>query len=387
MTQPDKGPTTVSGEVQITPPEQTSIYTKEQVASAPANETPREGKISIVFSVCNEEGSLPLLFEGLRKLASSEEGAWEFLFVDDGSKDRSAALVRAFRKEGVPDADIRLIRFSRNFGHEAAMIAGIDHATGEAVICMDADLQHPLEKIPEMITSFREGKAIVMMNRQANRGNSLAGNFFSSLFYGIINGLSKEHLQKNSSDFFLISREVAELLRNDFRERNRFLRGILQIIGFPLGTLNYEAPARKAGKTKYSFLKLTRLTARAITSFSNAPLYLGIWFGFVFALLSVTLGLYSLWVYFFGQTPPSGYTTIILFLSVSFAILFFLIGIIGIYIGYLFDEQKKRPLYIVGESFPPVNPLPPAKLVSSREPVTTRKSLGSRKNHDLLRNP
>jgi dolichol-phosphate mannosyltransferase len=104
-----------------------------------------------------------------------------------------------------------------------------------------------------------------------------------------------------------------------------------------------------AGKTKYSFLKLTRLTAQAITSFSNAPLYLGIWFGFLFSLLSLILGLYSLWIFFFGEMPPSGYTTIILFLSVSFAILFFLVGIIGIYTGYLFDEQKKRPIYIIEE--------------------------------------
>ncbi|HRV89054.1 MAG TPA: glycosyltransferase family 2 protein [Prolixibacteraceae bacterium] len=318
-------------------------------------------KVSVIFSVFNEEGSLPALFNGLRQLAGRQGGEWEFLFVDDGSNDASAALIRQFCTEATPEVTVRLIRFSRNFGHEAAMIAGIDHASGEALLCLDADLQHPLAMIPGMIDRYRKGKEIVIMNRKSNLGNSPAGNFFSSLFYGLINRLSPDKLQKNSSDFFLISRQVAELLRHDFRERNRFLRGIIQIIGFPSDALTYEAPARIAGKTKYSFLKLTRLTARAITSFSNAPLYLGIWFGFFFALLSLILGLYSLWVFFFGQTPPSGYTTIILFLSVSFAILFFLIGIIGIYTGYLFDEQKKRPLYIVEESVPPAKPSSPTK--------------------------
>ncbi|HNZ69562.1 MAG: glycosyltransferase family 2 protein [Prolixibacteraceae bacterium] len=309
----------------------------------------KPGKISIAFSVFNEEGSLSRLFPALRELTGHHPGDWEFLFVDDGSTDGSAEAIRRFREKELPGCTIRMIRFSRNFGHEAAMIAGIDNATGDAVICMDADLQHPLEMVPEMINSYQKGFSIVTMNRNSNKGNSLAGNFFSSLFYGLINRLSSDKLQKNSSDFFLISKEVAQVLRNNYRERNRFLRGIIQIIGFSATSLEYDAPDRVAGKTKYSFLKLTRLTAQAITSFSNAPLYLGIWFGFLFSLLSLILGLYSLWIFFFGEMPPSGYTTIILFLSVSFAILFFLVGIIGIYTGYLFDEQKKRPIYIIEE--------------------------------------
>ncbi len=335
MTQPESEHQTLSDRVGSAAPEKTPL--------------PQPGKVSIVFSVFNEEGSLPLLISGLREMTAHHSGEWEFLFVDDGSTDGSAQVISRFREQGIYGGTIRLLRFSRNFGHEAAMIAGIDHATGDAVIVMDADLQHPLGMIPAMISRHHEGFAIVTMNRHSNQGNSSTGSFFSSLFYGIINRLSSEKLQKNSSDFFLINREVATLLRHDFRERNRFLRGIIQIIGFSSTSLSYDAPDRVAGKTKYSFFKLTRLTAQAITSFSNAPLYLGIWFGFAFSLLSIILGLYSLGVFFFGQTPPSGYTTIILFLSVSFAILFFLMGIIGIYTGYLFDEQKKRPIYIMEE--------------------------------------
>lgn len=312
----------------------------------------KPSKVTLVFSVYDEEESLPDLINRVAAMAETTPFEFELIFVDDGSHDGSGNVILKFRERNMPRCQIKLIRFSRNFGHEAAMIAGIDHSTGDVVICMDADLQHPVELIPEMIARHEAGFSIVMMNREKNKGSSAAGNLFSSLFYSLINKLSTNKLKKSSSDFFLISRDVANLLKTSFRERNRFLRGIIQIIGFPATSLPYSAPARQSGKTKYSFLKLTKLTAQAITSFSNAPLYLGIWFGFIFSILSVILGIYSLWIFFFGETPPSGYTTIVLFLSVSFAILFFLVGIIGIYIGYLFDEQKKRPIYIIEKMTP-----------------------------------
>jgi polyisoprenyl-phosphate glycosyltransferase len=304
-------------------------------------------KISIVFSVYNEKESLPALFSRVTDMVLSSLSGFELIFVDDGSTDGSDKIILSFREKEMPHCQVRLIRLSRNFGHEAAMIAGIDQATGDAVICMDADLQHPLSLIPEMIARYKAGYAIVMMNRVKNQGKSRTGNLFSSFFYFLINKLSTHRLQKYSSDFFLVSNQVAGILKTSYRERNRFLRGIIQIIGFPTASIGYTAPERLSGITKYSFLRLSSLTARAITSFSNAPLYLGIWFGFIFSVLSVILGIYSLWVYFFGKTPPSGYTTIVLLLSVSFSILFFLVGIIGMYIGYLFDEQKKRPIYII----------------------------------------
>jgi glycosyltransferase involved in cell wall biosynthesis len=303
--------------------------------------------ISIVLSVYNEKESLPKLMNRFSEMAGASSYNFELIFVDDGSNDGSDSVIVGYRDMKIPHCRVRLIRFSRNFGHEAAMIAGIDFATGEAVICMDADLQHPFELIPQMIARFEAGFGVVTMIRKSNRGNSLAGNFFSSFFYFLINKLSAYRLQKNGSDFFLISRQIADILKSNYRERNRFLRGIIQIIGFPATSVSYIAPERVAGKTKYSFLKLTSLTTRAITSFSNAPLHLGIWFGFFFSFFSIILGIYTLCVFFFGKTPPSGYTTIVLFLSVSFSILFFMVGIIGIYVGYLFDEQKKRPIYVI----------------------------------------
>ncbi len=304
-------------------------------------------KISLVFSVFNEKETLPALIHRVNQIIATLPFHFELIFIDDGSIDGSDQVIRGFSGHATPNVKIRLFSLSRNFGHEAAMIAGIDHASGDAVICMDADLQHPPEMIPEMIARFGEGNHIVTMIRSKNEGVSKRSAWFSRLFYRLINKTSAIRLQENASDFFLISQQVADILRNDFRERKRFLRGIIQTIGFPAVSLTYTAPARAAGKSKYSLFKLTTLSLNAITSFSKAPLYLGVWFGFFFALLSVILSLYSLWIYFFGVTPPSGYTTIILFLSISFSILFFLVGIIGIYVGYLFDEQKKRPIYII----------------------------------------
>ena len=307
--------------------------------------------ISVVFSVFNERESLPLLFSRVKEEISPLPYNFELIFVDDGSTDGSEQVIRSFTAEESSNCRMQMIRFSRNFGHEAAMTAGIDHSRGYAVICMDADLQHPPELIGKMIACFESGNDIVTMIRSRNNALSSLNNRFSTLFYKIINLLSPVSLKENAYDFFLVSGKVAAILRSNFRERNRFLRGIVQTLGFPHTSLEYAAPARVAGKTKYPFLKLSALTLQALVSFSKTPLFLGIWFGFLFALLSLILGIYTLSIFLFGTTPPSGYTTIVLFLSLSFSILFFLIGIIGIYIGYLFDEQKQRPLYLVKEFY------------------------------------
>lgn len=307
-------------------------------------------KISVVFSVYNESESLTALFREITDMTNAAEYSIEWIFVNDGSKDDSLEKIRTFCHTAVvPGSEISYLSFSRNFGHEAAMIAGIDMATGDAIICMDADLQHPVPLIPEMVRAHQKGYDIVTMVRTKNEGVNRINNFLSGAFYRIMNHYSKQKLVENASDFFLIARPVAEVLKKNYRESNRFLRGIVQTLGYNSTSIEYIAPARKAGKTKYSLIKLISLTVNAFTSFSKAPLSLGIWFGFIFALISLVLGIYTLWTYFFGQAPPSGYTTIVLFISLSFSILFFLIGIIGIYVGYLFDEQKKRPLYLIQE--------------------------------------
>jgi len=303
--------------------------------------------LSIVVSVFNEEEMLGAFTDSVSKVVSEHGIEAEIIFVNDGSSDNSLFILKDLQNK-MPNL-IQIIDFSRNFGHEAAMIAGIDHAKGDSIVCLDADLQHPPVEIPKMLDKKAEGYDIVTMLRETREDNSWVKNKLSNYFYRIINRLSDHKLDENASDFFLISSRVANVLKNDFRERNRFLRGFIQIVGFKKTTLSYVAPKRLAGQSKYSFFKLIKLSSNAVVAFSKFPLFLGIYIGVVLALFSLVLGIYTLWQYIFGNTPPSGYTTIVLFMSLSFSALFILIGIIGTYVGYIFDENKARPIYIVRE--------------------------------------
>jgi len=301
--------------------------------------------ISIVVSVYNEEEVLRTFHENLEGTIVENGLDAEIVYVNDGSRDNSIHILRELKSKS-PNL-VRVINFSKNFGHEAAMIAGIDYSRGKAVVCMDSDLQHPPSLIPSLVKKFEEGFDIVNMVREKREDNGWLKNKLSGLFYRFINKLSDQKLQENASDFFLISERVVDVLRNNFRERNRFLRGFIQIIGFNKTTESFIAPKRPAGESKYSFLRLISLSVNAIISFSKFPLYLGIYFGLLFVVFSLVLSVYTLYVYFFGNTPPSGYTTLVLFMSISFSILFILIGIIGVYVGYNFDESKKRPIYLI----------------------------------------
>lgn len=301
--------------------------------------------LSLVVSVYNEQEVLPLFLQELENIIAGLKIETELIIVNDGSTDGTIDVINQYKKSTL--LNILVIEFSRNFGHEAAMIAGIDHAHGKAIICMDSDLQHPPEQIGVMIEAFYKGAEIITMVREQRADNGAVKNWSSKKFYQFINRLSEFKLDENASDFFLISSRVANVLRKDYRERNRFLRGFIQIVGFPKRSIQYIAPRRVAGKSKYSFFKLLKLSANAVIAFSKFPLYLGIYIGGIFALFSLIIGLFTLWQYVFGNMPPSGYTTIVLFLSLSFSVLFILVGIVGTYVGYIFDENKARPIYII----------------------------------------
>ena len=302
---------------------------------------------SIVVSVYNEEQGILHFWESLKQELSIVDADFEIIFVNDGSLDSSVQIIKSFKSNS--KFTLKRIDFSKNFGHEAAMIAGIDYASGKAIICMDADLQHPPSVIPRMLEQFQLGSEVITMSRTSREDSSWFNSLASKLFYRIINRISPLELDENASDFFLISNNVANVLRADYRERNRFLRGFVQAVGFNRATLYYEAPKREFGESKYSFLKLFKLTFHAIAAFSKAPLYLGLVFGVIFGVFSLFLGAYSAVKYFSEDSIPSGYTTIVMFLSFNFTILFFLIGIIGMYVGYTFEESKKRPIYLVKE--------------------------------------
>lgn len=302
-------------------------------------------KISIIVSVYNEEKSLSLFYNELEQELKQIEATPEIIFVNDGSRDQSLTILKEF---AASNSTVRVINFSRNFGHEAAMLAGIDHCTGDFAVCLDADLQHPPKYIAEMLKKWQEGSDIVLMVRNDRKDGGIFRHITSKMFYGLTNRLLKANLEPNASDFFMISRRVANVLKSDYRERTRFVRGFIQIIGFNKTTIEYVAPPRVAGESKYSFFKLLTLSFSAISTLSKAPLKLGLWCGLLSGLFSVIVAVYSLVMWCIGETVP-GYTTLIIFLSFMFCINFIVIGIIGEYIGHLFDEAKNRPIYIVDE--------------------------------------
>lgn len=302
----------------------------------------RTEMLTVVVSVYNEEAALPLCHERLTEVLRESGRDYTLLFVNDGSRDRSAEILDRFAAE---DTRVRVLHFSRNFGHEAAMIAGIDYAEG-AVICMDADLQHPPQCIPAILAKLDEGFDVISMVRTANRSAGIIKNITSSAFYGVMNALSGTRFEKNASDFFAVSARAAEVLRNDYRERVRFLRGYVQSLGFRSTALQYEAAERAAGQSKYSLAKLFRFSMNTIMSFSDLPLRLGIYAGIASGLLGLILLIYSI-VMKVRIGAPAGYTTIIVVICFMFAVLFLILGIMGQYIGVLFEEVKGRPIYIV----------------------------------------
>lgn len=301
--------------------------------------------LSVVVSVYNEEQGIADFYNVLSTELSKLSCNYEILFVNDGSADGTLDLLRGFASA---DKTVRVINFSRNYGHESAMIAGIDYSKGDSIICMDSDLQHPPQKIAEMLRMKDNGFDIISMVRAERKDVGALHKMNSRLFYRLANSVSSVKLPENASDFFLISRPVADVLKTDFRERTRFLRGIIQMVGFSHTTLEYVAPERIAGKSKYSFWKLMKLSFSAISSLSNIPLRISLLMGILFGILSLVLIIYSI-VMRFMETPVSGYTTLIVFLCAFACILFFVLGIIGMYIGYIFDEVKQRPVYIVKE--------------------------------------
>lgn len=300
--------------------------------------------LSVVVSVYNEEQALPLFYETAKPILEDLPWDYELLFVNDGSQDGSREILSGLAQQ---DPQVRVVNFSRNFGHEAAMIAGIDYANGDAIVCMDADLQHPPECLPEIVERLSEGYGVISMVRLKNRSAGFVKNLTSAGFYHVINTLSDVRFEPNVSDFFAISRPAAEVLKKNYRERVRFLRGYVQNIGFRRTTLSYEAHDRVAGESKYSIRRLFTFSINTILCFSNLPLKLGIYAGILAALMGVVVMVYTLCT---RQGAPSGYATIVILNCFMFAVLFLIVGIIGEYIAILFSELKDRPIYIVEET-------------------------------------
>jgi len=301
-------------------------------------------KFSAIVSVYNEEPVIPMFWNELSiTLEQLKDYTFEVIFVNDGSSDKSGEIIDNLVSA---NTNTRAIHFSRNFGHEAAMLAGLEHAQGDFAICMDSDLQHPPSCIVQMVGKANEGYEVVTMVRNHRADGGLRKRLTSGLFYWIFNKLSHGQIEPNVSDFFMISKRVAEVVTTEYPERTRFLRGLIQSVGFKKASIPFVAPNRAAGQSKYSLTRLFFFSLSAIATFSHIPLRLGLAIGLLFGGFSFVVAIYSVVMKFLGE-PFSGYTTIVVLISLGFSLLFIVIGIIGEYIGYIFNEVKGRPTYII----------------------------------------
>lgn len=305
-----------------------------------------EKTLSVVVSCYNEELAIDRFYEETAGTLNKLSWDYELIFVNDGSQDKTADKLISFAEA---DKKVKVISFSRNFGHEAAMIAGLDYSSGDGIVCMDADLQHPPQYLSEIIKKFEAGYDIINMVRVKNESAGWFKNLASSAFYHLINLLSDVKFEPNASDFFAVSKRAAKVLKDNYREKVRFLRGYVQNIGFPRTTIEYEAGVRVAGESKYSIKKLMVFSLNTIMCFSNLPLKLGIYAGAGAGLLGILMMIYTIWSWARVGTP-NGYATTIVLICFMFSVLFLLVGIIGNYIAILFAELKDRPIYIVGDT-------------------------------------
>lgn len=302
-------------------------------------------KISFVVPVFNEEENIHEFHRRLTQVMAPLPYDYEILFIDDGSRDRTSLLIRELAEK---DPHVQGYVFARNFGHQMALTCGLDQSTGDAVISMDGDLQHPPEMVPDLLKKWEEGYEIVQTVRKSTEDATWFKSITSRLYYKLINSMSEVRITPGGSDFRLMDRKAVDAL-NRFRERARFIRGMVNNLGFRYTTLEFVAPPRFAGHSKFSLRKMLRFALDGITAFSRVPLRLALYVGCIAGLGSILLIGHVIYVKYIVQDAVPGWTTLA-------AAEFFLggveligIGIVGEYVGRIFDEVKQRPLYIIRE--------------------------------------
>jgi glycosyltransferase involved in cell wall biosynthesis len=305
----------------------------------------RKIQISIVVPVYNEEENLCKLYDELSKVLTVLDTTWEVVFVDDGSKDKTWKVIADLNKR---NDRIKGIQFSRNFGHQYALLAGLKGSQGQAIICMDADLQHPPEVIPKLIAEWKKGYKIVNTIRLDSEKLSAFKKTTSKLFYSVFSFLSGVRLEKGMADFRLFDRQALDTI-TQFGEQGLFLRGIVQWVGFPSSKIVFKSADRFGGVSKYTFKKMLRFALDGITSFSIVPLRLGIVIGIITSLVAFAQMIYGLYAKIVLEATVPGWATTITVLSFMFGILFILLGLVGEYIGRILTEVRVRPRFIINE--------------------------------------
>jgi len=307
--------------------------------------TKKESLISIVVPCYNEEGNIEVLYNKITTCLPNK--TIEFVFVDDNSNDSTLDIIENLAQK---DNAIKFISFSRNFGHQNALKAGLDNATGDCVISMDADLQHPPELLQSLINKWQEGYDIVYTLRKDEENTSFFKRVTASLFYRLMNRFSEVEIKQGSADFRLLDRKIVNILKHDFSEFHLFYRGLISWIGFKQIGIEYIPNKRFSGTTKYSVSKMFSFALNGITSFSIKPLKLAVLLGVFISFLSFCYALYVLYVAFFTDATIEGWTSVIFSVLFIGGINMILLGIIGEYIGKLYIESKNRPYYLIKSS-------------------------------------
>ncbi len=302
-------------------------------------------KLSIITPAYNEAASLRLLVDRIRDVLG-ERISYELIIVNDGSQDATSQVLTELADE---NAHLRYITFSKNYGHQAALKAGIHHARGACIIALDADLQQPPELIPEMIAKWRQGAKIVFTKREDGQTQSLFKRLSSSVYYKMINWIGDMKLQSGAADFYLLDRQVVDALL-EFKERRWFLRGLLPTLGFETATLNYIPEKRAFGSSRYTLRKMLVLAVDGILSTSIAPLRLGIVLASVVGSLALVYAIYALYISIFTSTALPGWTSVLMTVAIIGAMQLFLLGVIGEYLGRTLLEVRQRPDYIIADS-------------------------------------
>lgn len=301
-------------------------------------------KITIVVPFLNEEENLPLLWERLKKTMADQPEEMDLLLVDDGSTDGSTAWAK---QEAGKDSRLRLVRLSRNFGHQAAITAGLDYASGDAVVIMDADLQDPPEVLPALIAKWSEGFEVVYAVRCKREGEGFCKKMLAAGFYRIFHAMCNVKVPVDAGDFRLLDRSVVNALKT-MRETHRYMRGMTSWVGFKQCAVEYDRAARHAGKTKYPVWKSLKLAWDGITSFSVKPLQWMMNIGVFIAAGSALFAFYIIWEKISGRAGwISGWASLSVLILFLGGVQLAAIGLLGQYISRIFDESKKRPLYIV----------------------------------------
>ena len=318
--------------------------------------------ISVVVPVFNEQENVNVFYQEVCKYMDSLSYSYEFIFIDDGSSDKTTGMLERLAQR---DTRVKAVLLARNFGHQVALTCGLDYARGDAVITMDGDLQHPPELLPLLLKKWEEGFEVVQTVRVDTAGVSWLKKFTSSMFYRLINTIADVHILEGGSDFRLLDKKVVETF-HQFREKARFIRGIIGDMGYRQAQVEFVAPERFAGKSKFSPRKMLSFALDGITAYSKLPLRFAFYLGLLFGLLSFSLTLNVVYTRLFTADAVPGWATVAASILLLGGVQMIGLGIIGEYIGRIFEEVKQRPLYWIS-----------AELNSNVEPVHRKGSMYS----------